>query len=152
MKELYYAADRLYNVNEINEKLNQGINVILDRYVESNMAHQGGKLMTKEERNDMFEWLEKLEFELIGLPRPDGVIFLHMPYEQACILKKDRNEAPDGHELNPEHLINAEKTYLELAEKYSFITIPCNDGESVRSIEDISTDVLKVAKEIINGR
>ena len=46
----YYAADRRYNIKEIVNHLNNGDIVLLDRYVESNMAHQGGKLKTKEER------------------------------------------------------------------------------------------------------
>lgn len=40
---LYYAADRAYNIDKINKLLNDGINVILDRYVESNMAYQAAK-------------------------------------------------------------------------------------------------------------
>lgn len=46
----YYAADRRYNIGIINKHLENGDIVILDRYVESNMAHQGGKLKTPEER------------------------------------------------------------------------------------------------------
>ena len=41
---LYYGADRLYNKNTIEEHLNEGYVIIQDRYVESNMAHQGGKI------------------------------------------------------------------------------------------------------------
>ena len=81
VSSLYYAADRKYNIWLINEDLNNGFNVILDRYVYSNMAHQGGKLDTSEERDRMFKWLEKLEFELLELPKPDIKEFLHMPYE-----------------------------------------------------------------------
>ena len=77
---LYYAADRLYNISTITEKLEEGINVILDRYTYSNLAHQGGKLESKKERDEMYEWFDKLEFGLLGLPHADIKIFLHMPY------------------------------------------------------------------------
>ena len=50
----YYAADRRYNIGIINKHLEDGDIVILDRYVESNMAHQGGKLKTREEREKMY--------------------------------------------------------------------------------------------------
>ena len=40
---LYYAADRLYNISKIEEALKEQ-SVILDRYVDSNLAHQGGKV------------------------------------------------------------------------------------------------------------
>ena len=47
--------------------------VILNRYVESNMAFH--------ERDMMYEWLDNLEFVLLDLPRPDMVLFLYLPYE-----------------------------------------------------------------------
>ena len=38
---LYYAADRKYNISKINEYLDNGYYVIIDRYTTSNQAHQG---------------------------------------------------------------------------------------------------------------
>ena len=54
VSSLYFVADRRYNIGVIKEKLASGENVILDRYVYSNMAHQGGKFHTREERKEMF--------------------------------------------------------------------------------------------------
>ena len=75
---LYYAADRKYNISKIIFLLENGYNVILDRYIYSNMAHQGGKIFDDKERNSIYNWLEKLEFDLLELPKPDIAIFLHM--------------------------------------------------------------------------
>lgn len=97
---LYYAADRRYNSHKITEKLDEGIDVLLDRYVESNMGHQGGKIKTAGKRLEMYKWLESLEYGLLELPRPDLVIFLHMPYEYSVELKRVRQESPDQHEVN----------------------------------------------------
>lgn len=135
---LYYAADRKYNIDKINFLLDNGYNVILDRYIYSNMAHQGGKLETKKEREEMYNWLDKLEFELMELPKPDITVFLHMPLEVAKILKQNREESPDGHEKDEKHLINAEKSYLELAKKYKFETIECSSLGKPKSIEEIN--------------
>ena len=147
---LYYAADRLYNVDIINKALKEGKTVILDRYVESNMAFQGSKFKTKKERIEMFKWLEKLEYELIGLPKPDKVIFLYMPYNYACELKKNREEAPDQNELDENLLRNAENTYLELAHLYNYETINCVENNKIRTIDNISESVYKVVKNIID--
>ena len=118
---LYYAADRLYNIDIIKKSLEEDKIVILDRYVESNMAFQGSKFNTKEERIEMFKWLEELEYNMLKLPRPDKVLFLYMPYQYACELKKNREEKPDQHELSESILKNAENTYLELANlKFGF--------------------------------
>ena len=149
---LYYAADRLYNVDIIKEALSEGKIVILDRYVESNMAFQGSKFKTKDERKEMFLWLEKLEYELLGLPRPDKVLFLYMPYLYACILKKNRKEAPDQNELDENLLKNAESTYLELADLYNFEKVECvKDGE-IRTIDDIHEEVYVKTKKMIKSK
>ena len=121
--------------------LNKGINVILDRYTYSNLAHQGGKLEEKKERLEMYNWLDKLEFELLELPKADIKVFLHMPYVVSCILKKDRKEKADQHEASKEHLLLAESAYIEIAEIYNFKTIECNIGDSPKKIEDINEEL-----------
>ena len=138
---LYYAADRLYNIDKIKFLLENGVNVILDRYVFSNMAHQGGKIENEKERNEMYEWLENLEFNLLNLPKPDIGVFLHMPFECSLELKKNREEELDQNELDKNHLINAENAYKEVAKKYNFYTIECNEGTRIKTIEEINEDL-----------
>ena len=143
---LYYAADRKYNIVDIEEKLDAGINVILDRYIYSNMAHQAGKISDIEERNQMYKWLEKLEFDLLQLPHADIRVFLHMPYEASLTLKAGRAEALDEHERNKDHLIKAETAYVELAKKYDFYTIECTGENGIRTIQDISNQLYDYVK------
>lgn len=138
---LYYAADRLYNIDKIKFLLENGVNVILDRYVFSNMAHQGGKIENEKERNEMYEWLENLEFNLLNLPKPDIGLFLHMPFECSLELKKNREEELDQNEKDKNHLINAENAYKEVAKKYDFYTIECNEGSKIKTIEEINEDL-----------
>ena len=146
---LYYAADRVNNIGKINELLDKGVHVVLDRYVESNMAHQGGKLKTREERERMYQKLDELEFGIMELPRPDAVIFLYMPFEYAAVLKKNREETPDQHESNKAHLEQAEKAYLELTEKYGYIKVTCVKDDCIRTIDDINDEVVEKIKDII---
>lgn len=143
---LYFAADRRYNSNKIKEFLANNINVVIDRYVESNMGHQGGKLKSQEERLAMYKWLETLEYGLLELPRPDLVIFLYMPYQYAVELKKNRLEL-DQHETSEEHLRNAENTYLELAELYNFSKVDCVKNNQLRTIEEIHEEVYSLVKK-----
>ena len=138
---LYYAADRLYNIDKIKFLLDNGVNVILDRYVYSNMAHQGGKLDSESDRNSMYDWLDNLEFNLLELPKPDISVFLHMPFEFSLILKKNREGDMDQNEKDKNHLINAENAFIELAKKYDFYTIQCNDGDRIKTIEEINEDL-----------
>ena len=149
VSSLYFAADRKYNIDKVKEYLSEGFNVFLDRYVVSNMAHQGGKIEDEMERKKMYKWLEDLEYGLLELPRPDFTIFLHMPYKYSLILKSGREEALDEHERSETHLINAEKTYLELSELYGFDVIECVKDGNIRSIDDINDElVLKLKRKI----
>jgi len=139
---LYYAADRRYNINKIIDMLNKGTIVVLDRYVYSNMAHQGGKLEDEKERFAMYDWLDNLEFKSLELPEADIKIFLHMPYEWSMKLGHDRTEALDQHEASPDHLRHAEKAYLEVAKKYNFHTIECVDND-IKTREAINEEIMK---------
>lgn len=146
---LYYAADRKYNIGKINDLLENGVNVILDRYTYSNLAHQGGKIKDKEERFKMYDWLDKLEFGLLGLPHADIKVFLHMPYEVALILKKNREEGMDQHESDKEHLIASENAFKEISNIYDFKTVECNIGDSPRTIEDINEELYNYVKDLL---
>lgn len=146
---LYYAADRKYNIDKIVFLLENDYNIILDRYIYSNMAHQGGKIEDEKERLSMYDFLEKLEFDLLELPRPDVTIFLHMPQEVSKKLKEGREESPDGHEKDEKHLEMAEKSYLELAQKYNFETIECSEDGEPKSIEEIGKQVYQKVKKIL---
>lgn len=146
---LYYAADRKYNIDKITFLLENGANIILDRYIYSNMAHQGGKILDEKERNNMYEWLEKLEFDLLKLPKPDIAVFLHMPTEVSAVLKQNREEALDEHEKDSEHLKQAERSYMELAKRYNFKTIECTFDDEVRSIENINDELYDYIKKML---
>ena len=135
---LYYAADRLYNIDKINELLDQGINVILDRYVESNMAYQASKLETVSERINLILWLEQLEFTLLDLPRPDKVVFLYLPYEY----RHDQNESN-------EHLKSAENVYQLLAERYNFDVIYCVNKDKIKTIDEINEEMYQIVKDYL---
>jgi len=143
---LYYAADRLYNIESINKMLDDGVNVILDRYVESNMGHQAGKFIEKKDKIEMMNWLEDLEYKLLELPKPDIVLFLYMPYQYTVELRNKRAEAADGAERDVEHLKNAEATYSLMAEKYNYNIIHCVKDDKIRTIEDINKDVYELVK------
>ena len=135
---LYYAADRAYNIDKIKELLNQGINVILDRYVESNMAYQAAKFDDLKDKINMLLWMEQLEFNLLDLPRPDKVIFLYLPYEYR----------QDKHEDNI-HLKNTESVYGLMAERYGFDIINCIKDDKIRIIEDIHEELYNIVNDYL---
>ena len=145
---LYYAADRKYNEKEIEKYLNDDYFVICDRYVSSNMAHQGSKIKNDEDRFHMYEWIDKLEFWLLNLPKPDKTIFLHVPYTYAVELKKNR-QLLDQHETNEEHLKNSEIAYIELSEMYNWKYLNCIKDNKMRTIEEINEEILTYLGEYL---
>lgn len=151
VSSLLYATDRLYNLPKITEYLNQGIDIVLDRYTVSNMAHQGGKLPNQHDRYSMYKWLDDLEYRYLELPRPDISFLLYMPHEYAQQLRIARSstEELDGNERSKEHLMDAERAYLEVADLYDFEIIDCIKDNKIRTREDINNELYdKVIEKI----
>jgi len=139
---LYYVADRKYNIDVINKMLDDGISVILDRYVYSNMAHQACKKVDESESRDIIKKLDMLEFEILNLPKPDIVFLLYVPYMVAQKLKENRAESGDQHENDVDYLRRAETTYLLLKDMYDFKLVECSNNGIMKKREDISQEVL----------
>ena len=148
----FYAVDRFatYKKN-IEEKYLSGMTVIADRYTTSNIIHQASKIKDENELEKYLAWVEDYEYTLLGLPRPDTVIFLDMPTDIALRLMKDRANKADGtkshdiHERDAEYLRNTYNTALKMVEKLGWIRIPCSNGGKPRSIEEIHGDVIAAA-------
>lgn len=149
---LYYAADRKYNIDKIERELEAGNYVILDRYTSSNMAHQGSKIKDSDERFNMFQWIDKLEYWLLGLPKPDQTIFLHVPtdYSQKLKCKRQDEQMDDENEKDADYMENVERTYIELSELYHWNRIECVENGEIKSIEEIHQEILKLVLEATN--
>ncbi len=145
---LYFAADRYYDLPNILQHQKDDDYIIFNRYTYSNMAHQGGKIKDKKERQDFYRWMEELEFGLLNLPVPDIRIFLHMPLTAETLLRKSRvHEKLDEHEKDEKHLQNAEKAYIEIAKLYHFYQIECTTKSNLKRKETIKNKE-QIAKEI----
>ena len=149
VSSLYYAADRRYNISIVRELLEKGVHVILDRYTFSNMAHQGGKIASQEERFSFFKKIEILEFDLLELPKPDLVVLLYVPYQVTLELQHSRGESLDQNEQDKKHLRLAEQTYLELRALYHFKMIECTNDGKMRSISNINKELEMAVKNVI---
>ncbi|MCK5612094.1 thymidylate kinase [Candidatus Pacearchaeota archaeon] len=141
---LFYAADRRYALPKIQKILDSGTNLILDRYTSSSMGHQGGKIKDKEKREELYQFLETLEYGLMELPVPDITVFLHMPCAVAMTLRKARAESADQHENDLNHLRDAEAAYISLAIKYKWKRVRCAPDKTLHTLktpEKISEEV-----------
>jgi dTMP kinase len=78
---LIYAGDRTDASEMIREWIKKDYFVLVDRYVFSNIAFQGAKLHTQDDRNKLKEWIINLEYGYNKIPVPDINIFLDVPFE-----------------------------------------------------------------------
>ncbi|MEO8691533.1 MAG: thymidylate kinase [Candidatus Saccharimonas sp.] len=134
--------------------------VIADRYVLSNIAHQAARIADKQERLQFYEDLSKLEYDDLGLPRPDKNILLLVPAEvaQANIDKKATRsyttKKRDIHESSVDHLTFASRNYTELAELLPELITPVkvfdDDSQEMRSISDIHDEIYQIVEAVLS--
>ena len=136
---ILYAVDRFAAAATIREWLSQGIIVIANRYVASNMGHQGGKIKDHAEREAYFLWNYNLEYNILGIPKPDINIILHVApaLSQQLVDKKEsraylHGKKRDIHEDDLSHLQDAERAYLHIAKLYpEFSILECVDNNEI---------------------
>ncbi len=124
---LYTAADRKYNSRAILEYKEKGYIVVLNRYTSSNMAYQGSKIENADERFYMYQWIDKLEYWLLQLPKPDQTFFLKVPKSH---LKQGIQES----------ILTA---YQELSELYHWDLIDCMKDNQRKTIEEVHQEIME---------
>ena len=143
---IFYAVDRFDISPMIRNAINDGKIAVSNRYVGSNMGHQGAKIEDKKERVKYFNWLYELEYGILGIPKPDLNIILHMPAKiaQEFVDKKGAREYIGGakrdlHEGDLRHLERAERVYLEMAEIFpeDFIVVECVENGRLLSVDEV---------------
>lgn len=142
---LFYALDRYQAASAIRAALEDGKVVIANRYTGSNMAHQGTKFANAEERRGYFLWLDQLEFQMLGIPRPTKSFVLRVPADIAQQLvdqKETRNYTDrkrDLHEADLSHLQRAVDVYDDMCQLFpqDFTRLDCVRSGQLMSIEAV---------------
>lgn len=155
---MFYAVDRYITYKtQIEEKYNDDKTLILlDRYVSSNLLHQGSKIIANSDDysklDEFATWIDEREFGDFELPRPSEVFFLFVPVEYSLKMMENRknkitdSEKKDIHESNPEHLMNSVKSGLHLAKTLNWNIIECIKDGKLRSIADIHEEIYGIIK------
>ena len=147
---ILYAIDRYAAKGKIAKWLADGKIVIANRYVASNLGHQGGKIKDMAERKKYFAWNYNLEYNIFGIPKPDINLILHVTPEisQQLVDKKGareylRGKKRDIHEADLNHLRAAEQAYIQIARSYpEFALIECVEEDQLLSPEIIHQKVM----------
>ncbi len=142
---IFYAIDRYAASQKIRAWLAEGKIVLSNRYVGSNMGHQGGKINNAVAQDRYFAWVYDLEYNIFAIPKPDLSLLLHVPAEvaQQLVDKKDdraylHGKKRDIHEDDLNHLKAAEITYQRVAHKFpEYTVIECAPNNKLKSVTEI---------------
>ncbi len=154
-----YAADRWESSKEIRTWLEKGYVVIANRYVSANQIHQAGKIKNTAKRRDFLKWLDEMEYDVFGIPRPDTVIYLSVPLKVSQALIKKRNKEvsrnykgkkKDATETDINYMESSRKSALKLIKELNnFVKIDCAPKQELLSREAIHEQVYAKIKTII---
>lgn len=149
----FYAVDRYASYRQVWQPWYEGGGLILsDRYTTSNAVHQASK-EPEEQRKEFFRWLYDLEYNRMGLPEPDLVLYLDVPIEFTEQLMRHREQATgthaDIHEQDLDYLKTCRKTAAEAADFYGWTRIACVRDGVLRSIEDIHEEIYQLVKHCL---
>ena len=151
----FYAVDRFASYKQDwGNWYEQGGLVLSDRYTTSNAVHQASK-EHGEKQQEFLKWLYEFEYDKLGLPRPDLVIYLDVPTEFTEQMMRSREAATgttaDIHEQDLSYLAHCRKVGREAAELYGWTVIHCVENGKMRSIEDIHNEIRRHVTACLEG-
>lgn len=146
-----FAGDRASAIRDIQQWLNEGSLVLVDRYFYSNLAFQAAKIEGPEAKRAFASWLEHLEFECNRIPRADLNLFFDVPMEfvltnvsrRAQEQRSYLNGRDDIHEVAGHFQQQVVAEYRSFgAHDPSFIALDCADEHgAMRSVDSIQKQV-----------
>ncbi len=146
----FYAVDRVASFLQFwKQDYEQGNCILSDRYATSNIIYQMSKLPC-EQWNDFIDFQEDFEYYKLMVPKPDKVIYLDVEPEVSQKLMSKRyggdESKKDLHEKNVNFLLDCRKSALYAAERLGWIVINCTSNGEMRSIDEISKDIIENIK------
>ncbi len=148
----FFAVDRYASYKkDWGSYYEQGGLIITDRYTTSNAVHQASKLPEKE-REAYLRWLFDFEYDKLGLPSPDLVIFcdvdLSVSLEHLRRREMETSTHADIHERDEDYLAASIEAARQAAELCSWRRLNCGVGGRQRSVEEIGAEVDRAVEEL----
>ena len=149
----FYAVDRYASYKmDWGQWYEEGGLILSDRYTTSNAVHQASKEEGKE-RKKYLKWLYEFEYDQLGLPSPDLVIYLDVPTDFTEKMLRGREQATntqaDIHEQDMQYLATCRECGRDAANYYGWKVIHCVRDGAMRSIEDIHREIYTAVKQCL---
>lgn len=143
----FYSVDRYASYRKVWGKwYEEGGLVVSDRYTTSNAVHQASK-EPEDKREDFLNWLYDFEYDKLGLPRPDLVIYLDVPTDFTEKMLRHRetetHTQADIHEQDTQYLATCRRMGRAAADHYGWTVIRCVRDGAMRSMENIHEEIYR---------
>ena len=143
----FYSVDRYASYKKVwGQWYENGGLVVSDRYTTSNAVHQASK-EPEDKREDFLNWLYDFEYDKLGLPRPDLVIYLDVPTDftekKLRHRETETHTQADIHEQDTQYLATCRRMGRAAAEHYGWTVIRCVRDGAMRSMEDIHEEIYR---------
>ena len=150
----FYAVDRFASfIQDWRGYYESGGLVLTDRYTTSNAIHQGAKL-PQEKREQFYRWLYDFEFNLMGLPEPDLVLYMDVIVGVAARRLAQRQAetgtAGDIHEKDMAYLEQCALSGKQAAEVCCWEKIPCCRENRERTEDEIHLEIYDLVVQSIS--
>ena len=144
----FFAVDRYASfIQDWRDYYTNGGLVLTDRYTTSNALHQGAKV-DKKNRGAFFKWLYDYEFNLIGLPAPDLVIYMDIDIKYAAkrLLQRQTETGTnaDIHENDMIYLKSSIESGEQAAAQFGWHKIKCINNGIERNKEDLHKEIYEI--------
>ncbi len=149
----FYAVDRAASYLQFWKKdYADGSIILSDRYATSNIIYQMSKV-SDDERDAFIEWQADFEYEKLGIPKPDLVIYLDVDPDVSQKLMEKRyggdKSKMDLHERNVQFLLDCRRSAVYAAEKCGWKVINCCENGDIKSIEQIAKEIEEATSDIL---
>jgi len=149
----FYAVDRYASYKKSwGEWYDNGGLILSDRYTTSNAVHQASK-EPENKRQEYLKWLYEFEYEKLGMPAPDMVIYLDVPTDFSEKMMRQREQATnttaDIHEQDLQYLATCREMGRAAARYYGWRIIDCVKDGQMRSIEDIHEEIYRLVRQCL---
>lgn len=151
----FYAVDRYASYKKAwGEWYDNGGLILSDRYTTSNAVHQTSK-EPEEKQGEFLKWLYEFEYDKLGLPQPDLVIYLDVPTSFTEQMMRSReaatNTKADIHEQDLSYLATCREIGRKAAKFYGWAVINCVRDGKMRSVEDIHEEIYRCVRQCMEA-
>ena len=147
-----YAIDRGVTwYTYLKQLYEQGKIILLDRYTTSSLIYQSALIEDISEKKKFIDYVIDFEYSKIGIKKPDCVIFLYAPFDLVTKIRNARKQndgiANDIHESDLDFMKKVYASAMFIADYLSWHKVQCNDGDKMRSIDDIHDEIYNLVRK-----